>query len=374
MIAVIRTRRRQGFGRASKIRVVPRNFSALEKLSGFFMTKKRILSGITPSGDGMLHIGNYLGAVRQFLEFQKKYDCFYFIADLHALTTVQTKERMQQNVENLVLNYLALGINPEKVTFYRQSDISKHTELQSILNNVAPLGLIRRCHAYKDKLQKDEGEEEVNMGLFCYPILMAADILLYKPDLIPVGKDQQQHVEITRDIAQRFNKIYGKVFKLPKAYIPEEVAVIIGTDGQRKMSKSLGNYIGIFESEEEIKKQVMDCFTDPKRIHVDDPGHVEGNPVFVYHRLLNDNKKEVADLEERYKKGRIGDVEVKEKLFVALMRKFGPARKKYQELKASPETVRNILKEGTLKAKKIAETTIKEVKEAIGIKNKYSFE
>lgn len=337
------------------------------------MTKKRILSGITPSGDGMLHIGNYLGAVRQFLEFQKKYDCFYFIADLHGLTTVQDKKRMQKNVENLVLNYLGLGIDPKKVTFYRQSDIPEHTELQSILNNITSLSLIKRCHAYRDKLQKGEGEESVNMGLFCYPILMAADILLYKPDLIPVGKDQKQHVEITRDIAQRFNKIYGKVFKLPQAYIPEEVAVIIGTDGKRKMSKSLGNYVGIFEKEEEIKKQVMNCFTDPRRIHADDPGHVEGNPVFVYHRLLNDDKKEVTDLEERYKKGQVGDIEVKEKLFAALMRKFGPARKRYQELKKSPATVKKILKEGTLKARKIAAATMVEVREAIGIKNKYSF-
>lgn len=335
--------------------------------------KKRILSGIAPSGDGMLHIGNYLGAVQQFLAFQKKYDCFYFIADLHGLTTIQNKKKMQKNVENLVLNYLALGIDPEKVTFYRQSDLPEHTELQSILNNVTPLGLIKRCHAYKDKLQKGASEESINMGLFCYPILMAADILLYKPDLVPVGKDQKQHVEITRDIAQRFNNTFGKVFKLPEVYIPEEVAVIVGTDGKRKMSKSLGNYIGIFESEENIKKQVMGCFTDPKRIHSDEPGTIEGNPVFLYHRLLNNNKEEVADLEKKYKKGKVGDVEVKEKLFRALMKKFGLARKRYEELQKSSEKVRKILKKGAGKAKKIGSVTMEEVREAVGLKNEYSF-
>ena len=321
----------------------------------------------------MLHIGNYLGAVRQFLEFQKKYDCFYFVADLHGLTTIQDKKKMQENVESLVLNYLALGIDPEKSTFYRQSDLTEHTELQSILNNVTPLGLIKRCHAYKDKLQKGVSEENINMGLFCYPILMAADILLYKPDLVPVGKDQKQHVEITRDIASRFNKIFGKVFKLPKAYIPKEVAVIVGTDGKRKMSKSLGNYIGIFESEENIKKQVMGCFTDPKRVHGDEPGRVSGNPVFLYHRLLNENKAEVKDLEERYKKGRVGDVEVKEKLFKAIMKKFGPARERYSVLKKSPDKVRKILKRGAGKAGRIGKKTMREVGEAVGLKNKYSF-
>jgi len=334
--------------------------------------RKRILSGIASSGDGMLHIGNYLGAVRQFLAFQKKYDCFYFVADLHGLTTVQDKEKMQRNVENLVLNYLALGIDPKKSTFYRQSDLPEHTELQSILNNVAPLGLIKRCHAYKDKLQKGASEESINMGLFSYPILMAADILLYKPDLVPVGKDQKQHVEIARDIAQRFNSTFGKIFKLPKVYIPKEVAVIVGTDGKRKMSKSLGNYISIFGSEDAIKKQVMGCFTDPKRIHGDEPGAVAGNPVFLYHRLLNDNKEEVSDLQERYKKGKVGDVEVKEKLFAALMRKFGPARKRYEELKKSPEKVREILKKGAEKARKVGKKTIEEVRRAVGLVNRYS--
>src|SRR5574341_1595961 len=195
---------------------------------------KRIVSGITPSGDGSLHIGNYLGAVKQFIEMAKSHDCFLFVADLHALTTIQNKEQLQKNIETLILNELALlmgelGEELPNVTFFRQSDVPMHAKLQSILNNVTPLGLLKRAHAYKDKLQKDVMEDEINVGLFSYPMLMAADILLYKHDLVPVGKDQKQHIEITRDIAGRFNKIYKtKVFKLPDPHIPEDVAVIFG--------------------------------------------------------------------------------------------------------------------------------------------------
>ena len=337
--------------------------------------KYTILTGITPSGSGEVHIGNFFGTVEPFLEMAKKANkIYFFMADLHALTTVQNKQELQHNVENLVLSYLAFGFDPEKVIFYRQSDIGLHPELQTILNNVTPLGLIKRCHAYKDKLQKGVGEEEVNMGLFNYPILMAADILLYQPDFVPVGRDQQQHVEITRDIAERFNKIYGPVFKLPNVYIKKEVAVIIGTDGKRKMSKSLDNYIGIFEDEEVIKKEIMSCYTDPTRIHPTDPGHTENNPVFIYHRLINEDKSQVQDLEERYKRGKVSDVEVKEKLFKALLKKFKIQRERYQELKRNPEQIKIILKEGAEKARIVALNTLKEVCEAIGIKNKYSFD
>ena len=217
---------------------------------------KRLLSGITPSGDGSLHIGNYLGAVRQFIELAKDNECFLMVADLHALTTIQDKATLQKNTETLILNELALLGNLKNITFFRQSDVPMHTELQSILNNITPLGLLKRAHAYKDKLQKDVMEDDINVGLFSYPMLMAADILLYKPDLVPVGKDQKQHVEITRDIAGRFNKIFKKkYFRLPEPYIPEAVASILGTDGKRKMSKSLGNIISIFDDEIVVKNR-----------------------------------------------------------------------------------------------------------------------
>lgn len=333
-----------------------------------------ILTGITPSGSGEVHIGNYLGMVKPFFEMAKKANrVYYFIADLHALTTVQNKEELQRNVENVVLSYFAFGIDPKKVIFYRQSDIPLHTELQSILNNVAPIGLIKRCHAYKDKLQKGFKLDEVNMGLFNYPILMAADILLYDPDYIPVGEDQKQHVEVTRDIGAYFNKTYGETFKLPEVYIRKEAGRLIGTDGKRKMSKSLGNVISVFADEKVIKKQIMGCFTDPKRLHPNDPGRVEGNPIFIYHDLINDNKAEVEDLKKRYKVGKVGDVEVKEKLFKALLKKFKQERKRYNQLKNDPEKIKKILQKGAEQARKVAEKKMILVRNKIGLTNKYSF-
>lgn len=335
--------------------------------------KYTILTGITPSGSGDVHIGNYLGAVKQFLEMSQKAEkVYFFIADLHALTTVKNKKELQRNVENLILSYLSFGIDTTKVVFYRQSDIPLHTELQSILNNVTPLGLIKRCHAYKDKLQKGESEENVNMGLFNYPILMAADILLYDPDYIPVGDDQKQHIEITRDIADFFNQTYGETFKLPDIYNIKETARLIGTDGKRKMSKSLRNYIAIFETENKIKKQIMNCFTDPNRIHPNDPGKIDGNPVFIYHDLLNDNREEVNDLKDRYQKGKVGDVEVKERLFRVIMERFAKERKLYKQLQHDPQRIKKILEHGATQAGKIARTKMIQVREKIGITNKYS--
>lgn len=348
---------------------------------------KRILSGITPSGDGTLHIGNYLGAVKQFIEFanpsassgREPSECFLMVADLHALTTIQNKETLQKNIENLVLNELALLGDLTNIVFFRQSDVLMHAELTWIFNNVTPLGLLKRAHAYKDKLSKEVMEEEINLGLFNYPILMTSDILLYKPDYVPVGKDQKQHVEICRDIAERFNKTFpsatlrtGKVFPLPQAYIPEDVAVVMGTDGQRKMSKSLGNIISIFEDEMTIKKQVMSTYTDPTRKHATDPGHIEGNMVFSYLDFFGE-KNEVERMKEEYKKGEMGDVDVKNYLFESLIKYFAPARERYQELKANPEKVKKILSEGAEKARKVAGQTMMEVRDAVGLTNKYSF-
>ena len=343
--------------------------------------KKRILSGITPSGDGTLHIGNYLGAVRQFIEFAKTHDCFLMVADLHALTTVQNKETLQKNTENLILNELALlgdltpsaGSGLGNLTFFRQSDVPMHAELTWIFNNVTPLGLLKRAHAYKDKLQNETKEEDVNLGLFNYPILMAADILLYKPDFVPVGRDQKQHIEIARDIAERFNKTFkSKVFPLPEPHIPEEAAVIMGTDGKRKMSKSLGNVIGIFDDEAVIKKQVMSTYTDPTRVHATDPGHIEGNMVFTYLDFLGD-KEEVSKYKEKYKQGFVADVEVKNYLYETLLKYFTPARERYQELRSNPAKVKKILESGAEKARIVAGATMTEVRHAIGLTNAYSF-
>jgi len=333
---------------------------------------KRILSGITPSGDGSLHIGNYLGAVRQFIELAKDNECFLMVADLHALTTVQNKATLQKNVETLILNELALLGDLKNITFFRQSDVVVHTELQSILSNITPLGVLKRAHAYKDKLGKDVMDDDINVGLFSYPMLMAADILLYKPDLVPVGKDQKQHIEITRDVAERFNRTFKtKTFKLPDPYIPEEVAVIPGTDGKRKMSKSLGNIISIFESEEIIKKQVNGAYTDPTRAHATDPGHIEGNMVFTYLSFFG-KKAKVDQLKEQYTKGQVSDIEVKKYLYESLLKTFAKARGRYADLAAHPEKVKKILEDGAAKARIVAMATMQEVREAIGLKNAYS--
>ncbi len=334
------------------------------------MNKRRvILSGITPSGDGTLHIGNYFGAVKQHIDSQNEpnSDKFFFIADYHALNLIKDPREIERNIKNLALNYIALGIDPDKTIFYRQSDIPEVAELQTILNNVTPLGLIKRAHAYKDKLAKGADEESINMGLFCYPILMAADILLYNATTVPVGKDQKQHCEMARDIAELFNKTYGDVLTVPEPYIIDSVAVIVGTDGKRKMAKSLGNVIGIFDDEAVIRKQIFGCFTDPNRIKPTDPGIVEGNPIFIYHHLLNEDKDEVRDLENRYREGKVGDVEVKEKLIQAHLRYFKEERDRYTELKANPILIDEILQKGKAEASLIAKDTIKRVRKAIGI-------
>lgn len=334
---------------------------------------KRLFSGITPSGDGTLHIGNYLGAVRQFVELAKTSKCFLMVADLHALTTVQNREQLQGNAETLILNELSLLGDLTNITFFRQSDVPLHAELTWILNNVTPLGLLKRAHAYKDKLQKETNEDEINLGLFNYPILMASDILLYKPDLVPVGRDQKQHVEITRDIAERFNRIFKKgIFPLPDPYIPDEVSVVLGTDGKRKMSKSLGNIISIFADEEVIRKQVMGTYTDPTRIRANDPGHVNGNMVFSFLDFFGEEQK-TKELKDLYVAGKVSDVEVKNYLHDSLMKSFGPARERYQELKANPDKVKSILKDGAAKARSVAASTMIEVREAIGLTNDYSF-
>lgn len=347
----------------------------------------RILSGITPSGDGALHIGNYLGAVKQFIELSRTHECFLMVADLHALTTVQDGEQLQKNIETLILNELALlmgslGEGLPNITFFRQSDIPQHAELTWIFNNITPMGLLKRAHAYKDKLAQETALEDINVGLFNYPVLMAADILIYKANIVPVGKDQKQHIEITRDIAERFNRTFRgdwgdkgnkrEIFPLPEAYIPEDVAVILGTDGKRKMSKSLGNIIGIFEDEAVIKKQVMGTYTDPTRIHATDPGHLEGNMVFTYLDFFGEKEK-VAELKNLYQEGKVADVEVKNYLFASLMTHFGLTRKRYQDLKAHPEKVKQILQNGAEKAHSVAAQTMIEVREAIGLTNQYSF-
>jgi tryptophanyl-tRNA synthetase len=332
-------------------------------------SKKRILSGITPSGNS-LHIGNYFGAVEPQIELQNnpEYETFYFIADLHALTTVQDKKVLEENIKQVVLDFLGLGLDPDKCVFFRQSQVPAHSQLAVILGNYISYGQMKRMHAFKDKLQKGADIESVNMGLFNYPILMASDILIYKPFGVPVGEDQRQHIELARDMAQNFNRVYkSNIFSLPEPLISKELGKIVGTDGTRKMSKSLNNTIGIFEDEAVIRKQIMSCYTDPNRIKATDPGKVEGNPVFIYHDLINEDKAEVKELKERYRAGEVGDVEVKEKLIVAHRKYFAKARARRKELLENPEQVDGILKTGGSKAQEVANATLHEVMNQIGL-------
>lgn len=327
---------------------------------------KRILSGITPSSTKGLHLGNYFGAVKSHIQFQNEGECFYFVANIHSLNTVFSPQEVSQNTLNIFTDYLAFGINPEKTTFYVESDIPAIPYLQSILNNVVTLGELKRMHGYKDKLQKEVDQEVISNGLFNYPVLMAADILAFQTDLVPVGEDQTQHVEICREIARTFNNRYGEILKIPELYVKKDVARVKGTDGERKMSKSLGNDIPVFGTEEEIKKQIMGIKTDPARIHPTDPGDPAKNVCFDYLTLLNYDEAKINEMKERYTKGTIGDVEIKKILFEKFMEYFSPFRQKKAELMKNMDYIHQLRKEGAEKANLIADGVLENVKKTVG--------
>lgn len=318
----------------------------------------RSLSGIQPSG--VLHIGNYFGAIKQFVELQDEYEGFYFLANYHALTSSPQGEILRQNTIDVILDYLALGLDPKKSTLFLQSDVPEHTELAWILSNVTPMGLIERAHSYKDKVAKGI---KPNMGLFTYPVLMAADILMYDADVVPVGKDQKQHLEITRDIAIKFNETYGKeVFKLPQDKIVESVAVVPGTDGD-KMSKSYGNVINMFGSKKEIKKQIMSVVTDSTPL--EEPKNPDNNITKLY--SLFATKEEVEILKEKFLAGNFGYGHAKTELLDKFMDYFGPYREKREELLNNMDYVYQILKEGSEKARLVATKKIDEVRKTVGL-------
>jgi len=321
--------------------------------------KKIMLSGVKPTGRP--HIGNYFGAMRQFVELQETFGGYVFIPDLHALITLQDKEQLKQNIIDVVIDYLAIGLDPKKVTFFKQSDVSAHTELAWIFNCMTTMPYLMRAHAYKDAEAKNK---EVNVGLFDYPILMAADILLYGPDVVPVGADQKQHVEIARDTAEKFNRIFGETFKLPKEYIVENVKVVPGTDGQ-KMSKSYKNTIPLFATDEEIKKAVMSIPTDSKGIEeAKDP---TTDKVFALHALFA-GTDELTALSERYTKGGIGYKESKEILIKNISAFIKPLREKRERIAMDVDNVLEILEEGGRRAKAVADAKMDEVREKIGVK------
>ncbi len=317
----------------------------------------RSLSGIQASG--ILHIGNYFGAIKQFVENQEKNEGFYFIADYHALTSLRDPKAVKENTLNAAMDFLALGLDPEKSVIFVQSDVPEHTELMWILMNITTVGLLERAVSYKEKVEKGLSP---NAGLLTYPVLMAADILMYDPDIVPVGKDQKQHIEMARDIANRFNLEYGETFKLPQEETLKEVAVVPGTDGQ-KMSKSYGNTIQMFASKAELKKQVMSIVTDSTPL--EEPKDPDNNITKLYELFAS--KEEVEEMKRKFAEGGYGYGHGKIELLNKILEYFGEARAKREELVKNPEYLEKVLKEGAEKARKIAGAKLIEVKKAVGL-------
>lgn len=325
--------------------------------------KKRILTGDRPTYDSF-HLGNYVGSLKNRIKLQDEYETFILIADLHALTTHFAKtEDLKRNIHGLMLGYLSVGLDPEKVTFCLQSQLTGTTELAYILGTLTSRAILERQPALKEKL--DQGEQDT-FALYQYPVLMAADILLPRANLVPVGKDQKAHVEFARDIAVKFNNLYGEVFPIPEPLIGE-VPTLPGIDGQSKMGKSLGNAIFLTDTTEEVEKKVMSMYTDPTRIHPTDPGHVEGNPVFIYLDAFgsDSDKLQTTNYKLLYSKGQVGDIEVKKYLVKVLNNFLDPIRKRRTDYEKQPDLVEKILKEGTQKARQEAQRTLIEVKKAM---------
>jgi len=318
---------------------------------------ERSLSGIQPSG--ILHIGNYFGAIKQFIENQEKSEGFYFVVDYHALTSLKDAEALRKNTYDAVLDFLALGLDPEKATIFVQSDVPEHTELFWILLNVTPVGLLERGVSYKDKIDKGIS---ANAGLLTYPVLQAADILMYDAKNIPVGKDQKQHIEFARDIAMKFNNEFGEVFTLPEARILEDVAVVPGTDGQ-KMSKSYNNTIQMFASKKVLKKQVMGIVTDSTPL--EEPKNPDNNVTEIY--KLFASKEEVEEMKQKFMAGNYGYGHAKKELLEKILEYFGEARARREELVKNPEYVEEVLRKGAEKARAIAKKKMIEVKKATGL-------
>ncbi|OGD67497.1 tryptophan--tRNA ligase [Candidatus Campbellbacteria bacterium RIFOXYC2_FULL_35_25] len=322
------------------------------------MSKKILLTGIQPSGKP--HIGNYFGMMKQVVDMQDEYESFPFIANYHSLNTIQNAETMRENIINVVLDYLAIGLDPEKVTLFKQSDVPQVTELCWILDTIITMPYLMRAHAFKDAEAKNK---DISIGTFNYPILMAADILIQNTDVVPVGKDQQQHVEMARDIAEKFNRIYGETFKLPEAIIKEEVAVVPGTDG-RKMSKSYGNIISLFASEEETEKLVMSIPMDSKGIEEKkNPEDYNLYKIFKLFATGEENEK----VKEMFEKGGVGYAEIKKYVADVINNYLREIRERRKELEKNPEEALRILKEGGEKMRKIAEEKMKEVRKKVGI-------
>ncbi len=326
--------------------------------------RQRVLTGDRPTGP--LHLGHWVGSLENRVQLQERYECFFVIADLHALTThYEATETVRANVEELVLDYLSVGIDPAKSTIYLQSMIPVVTELAVLLSMLVTVPRLQRIPTLKETM-KNLDIHQPSLGMLSYPVLQSADILMVGAHLVPVGVDQAAHVEITREVAHRFNQIYAPVFPIPETLVGE-IPSLPGLDGKRKMSKSLDNAIFLSDDPETVTRKVNSMYTDPTRIHATDPGHVEGNPVFIYHDVFNPDAAEVEQLKEDYRLGKVGDVEVKKRLSRALNDFLDPIRERRRRFAAKRGEAREVLMEGTEKARTEARNTLKRVKEAMNL-------
>ncbi len=332
------------------------------------MTKKRILTGDRPTGK--LHLGHYVGTLKNRVDLQHKYDCAFLIADLHVLTTKPQKEHIlksREYIRDLVVDYLACGIDPNHSIIYLQSAVPAVCEINLYFQMLISLNRLTGLPSLKDMARSAHiDEESIPYGLVGYPVLQSADILMSKADLVPVGKDNLAHVELTRLIARRFNQYYGEFFNLPEPLVGE-CPTLVGTDGQNKMSKSLNNTIFLSDTAEEVIKKVKKMYTDPKRIRANIPGEVENNPVFIYHHFFNKNTEEVEDLKERYQKGTVTDVEVKEKLSTALNLFLEPFRERRKKVLSKKGYIEEVIYEGSVKMNALAVENLKQMKSLMGI-------
>ena len=328
---------------------------------------KRILTGDRPTG--RLHLGHYVGSIQNRLRLQDQYECYFIIADLHTLTTKPEKqhiEALRENVYEMVTDYLAVGIDAAKSTIYLQSSVHAVFEMNLFFEMLVTLPRVARLPSIKDMARAAKMDDEaIPFGLVGYPILQAADILMPRAHLVPVGKDNESHVEVTREIARRFNAYYGDVFPVPDVLVGD-VPSLPGTDGQAKMGKSLNNAIYLFDDAKTVEKKVRGMFTDPNRVRADIPGNVVGNPVFDYHDAFNPNKEEVADLKARYNAGTVGDVEVKEKLTVCLNMFLDPIRERREKIQKESGYVEHVIYEGTLEVQELAQETLSAMRKAMG--------
>lgn len=330
--------------------------------------KKRMLTGDRPTG--RLHLGHYVGSIKNRVMLQDKYECYFLIADLHMLTTKPTKEDIlgiRDHMKEMVLDYLACGIDPQKSTIYLQSAIPAVYEMNLIFEMLVSINRLTGLPSLKEMARNAHMEpDSVPFGLIGYPVLQSADILMPKAHVVPVGKDNEAHIELCRDIARRFNQYYGEVFPLPDILL-SDVPTLIGTDNKGKMSKSANNAIYLSDDAKTVEKKIKGMYTDPNRLHAHIPGTVEGNPVFIYHDVFNPNRDEVADLKMRYRDGSVGDVEVKGKLISAINAFLDPIRKLRHEFEADKGLVEQVVYEGTLKMTDIANETLKEMRSAMGL-------